>query len=187
MQVLTQLETPRSSPTPLALTIGNFDGVHRGHQAILQKLRQKAGDSGTVAVITFSNHPSHVLPCKSPAPLILTPARKLHCLRSCGADLVYLLEFTPKLAQLAYDTFLKKVKEVYPFTFLALGEGATFGKKREGNKQALTELSKELDFTLEYLPKVGEDGEIISSGKIRALLEEGNFAKAKELLGHSFQ
>lgn len=188
MQILTTLSASPKAPLspPFTLTIGNFDGVHKGHQVILERLRAVAGKEGTVAVITFSNHPSHVLARQTPAALILTPARKLHHLRTFQVDLVYLLEFTPSLAQLSYDHFLAQVKEVYPFTFLAFGEGASFGKNREGNPENMHKLSEQLGFTLEYLPKVTEQGEVISSGKIRTYLEAGDFVKARALLGHPF-
>jgi len=184
MEILPSFTPPKELPHPLTLTIGNFDGVHLGHQKILAKLREQAGEKGCVSVITFPNHPSHVLPKSPPVPLILNPAKKLALLEKYGVDLVYLLEFTLDLAQLPYDEFIKKVRAVYPFDLLILGKGATLGKKREGTPEKLTALSEKLGFRLEYLTKAEIDGETISSGKIRAYLEEGNLTKAHTFLGH---
>lgn len=184
MEILQTLTPPRSFCPPCGLTIGSFDGVHLGHQQLLRYVRKKVGPQGSLCVLTFSNHPSHILPNREPLSLISSPEDKLHYLQSYGVDIVYLLPFTLELAQLSYEQFLHLVKDSYPFELLVLGEGATLGKKREGTSETIAALGKKLQFSVEYLPKYTVDGEIVSSGKIRECLQKGDLAKAKRLLGH---
>lgn len=186
MEILQELKPPHSFHPPCGLTIGSFDGVHLGHQQLLRHLRQAVGQKGSICVITFSNHPSHILPHREPTPLIYSSERKLHYLQKYGVDIVYLLPFTLELAQLSYDQFLHLVHQCYPFELLVLGEGATVGKKREGTPENITALGKKLPFTVEYLPKYRIEGEIVSSGKIREYLQKGDLKKAETLLGHPF-
>ncbi len=171
-------------PEPCGLTLGCFDGLHPGHLALLKHLRSKVGKTGTLAVLTFSNHPSWVLGNK-PVKLICSLEEKLKLLESAGVDLVILLEFTPELASLTYQEFLSNIHGKYPFSYFALGKGSSFGKNREGTEEKVVLLGKELGFQADYLNKVERNGEVVSSGKIRHYIEQKNFAKAKELLGRS--
>ncbi|MCI0381993.1 MAG: FAD synthetase family protein [Chlamydiae bacterium] len=173
-------------PTPLGLTIGNFDGVHKGHTKLIQTLRKKIGKKGTLGLVTFSNHPSYILTHRPTAPLLCTNEHKLRLLEKAGIDLIFFLEFSPKLARESYHSFLKKIKSIYPFTLLMLGKGTTIGKDQKGDQTALKTLEKKLKFHLIYLEKSKEKGEIISSGKIRSLIESKNFKQAESLLARPF-
>jgi len=168
------------------MTIGNFDGVHLGHQKILHRLRDKVGQDGSVCVFTFSNHPSHVLPGRDPAPLISSKELKLEMLEKSGVDIVYCIPFSLELAGMSYAEFLQTLKKNCPFDFLVLGEGACLGKKREGTPERVTELGKRLDFQAEYLTKMQDEGNAISSRKIRELILKGNLKEASLLLGRPF-
>ncbi|NGX37135.1 MAG: Riboflavin biosynthesis protein RibF [Chlamydiae bacterium] len=179
-----QLEVIPSPSRPCALTIGTFDGLHLGHQRILKRLREKVGPRGTVCVVTFSNHPSHVLPSRQPVPLIFSKGLKINMLEEMGVDVVYCLEFTSEMANKTYGEFLQGLKAVCPFDFLVLGEGATFGKKGEGTAKRVVELEKELGFSVEYLSKLSQEEEVVSSGVIRRCILEGDLERAAELLGH---
>jgi len=186
MIALETLEKAPVLPKPLGLTIGSFDGVHRGHQEILHRVRKLVGPMGTLGVLTFSNHPSDILPHRPLAKKIFSKSLKLKCLEKTQVTVVYNLEFTLELAGLPYDVFLKKVRDAYPFDFLVLGEGATLGKKREGTPEKIQELGREIGFSVEYLPKLTLGREVVSSGKIREYIEKGNLKKASQFLGHPY-
>ena len=167
----------------IALTIGSFDGVHLGHLALFKRLREKVGEKGITAVFTFKNHPSTLLSGRPPVKLLTTPEEKLHLLKQAGIDLVILVEFTPEFMAQPFDLFLKNLKSHLPFSFLVLGEGAAFGKNKQGDKAHVSQLAKELKCEVEYLQKTTLNGQPISSGTIRKLIAEGNLALASSLLG----
>lgn len=162
---------------PIALTIGFFDGVHLGHQHLFQQLKKY----GTAAVLTFSNHPAEVLRPESTPPLIDTLEQKIRRLETNGIDLTLLLPFTQELSSLSYDTFLKQIHAHLPFTHLILGEGSTLGHQAQGTEENIKAL--ELNFEAIYLPKFLFENEIVSSKRIRQLINSGNFEQAFRLLG----
>ena len=179
MQIFKQLEEiPPLSP-PIALTIGTYDGVHLGHQHLFQELKKR----GTSVVLTFSNHPAEVLRPHAAPTLIDTTDQKLRRLEKCGVDIAIVLPFTPELANLAYDAFLKKIRLHLPFTHLVHGEGSAFGKGAEGHEQNIRTLASELGFEAIYLPKLTLDGEAVTTTRIRQLIESRNFEQAFRLLG----
>ena len=205
MKVYTEIQAPcfldGSPAAAYGLTIGNFDGMHLGHQKIIKRVRELVGPTGIVGVLTFSNHTSTVLSGtvlsnaalsstisseKKPAKKILSDALKLHHLKTLGVDVVYFLEFTSEFAALSYDVFIRKVQISFPFSFLVLGDGATFGKGKEGTPQKTERLGQELDFSMEYLSKVRIKEEEISSEKIRKAILEGDLKKVTKLLGHPY-
>ena len=167
---------------PIALTIGTFDGVHLGHQHLLQQLKKY----GTAAVLTFSNHPAEILRPQSAPPLIDTLEQKIRRLEMQGIDLALILPFTRELSSLSYDNFLKQIHEHLPFTHLILGEGSTFGHQAQGNQANIQAFAKDLQFEARFLPKFLFEGEPVSSKKIRQLISTGNFEQAFRLLGRKF-
>jgi riboflavin kinase/FMN adenylyltransferase len=167
---------------PIALTIGFFDGVHLGHQHLFQQLKKY----GTAAVLTFSNHPAEILRPESSPPLIDTLEQKISRLKTNSIDLTLLLPFTQELSSLSYDTFLKQVHEHLPFTHLILGEGSALGHQAQGTEANIKALAKELNFEAIYLPKFLFENEIVSSKRIRELINSGNFEQAFRLLGRKF-
>jgi riboflavin kinase/FMN adenylyltransferase len=183
MLLITSLDALPDLDTPCGLTIGSFDGVHLGHQALLTHLRSELLFGGTLAVLTFSNHPSHYFTPNSPSPLIYPPHQKIHYLKECGVDLVILLPFDAMFSQTPYDQFLTTLTTTLRCTHLILGTGAAFGKEREGNEANVRRLAPKLGITVDYLPKFMLDGLPVSSGRIRSLIAEGNFGGAKECLG----
>ena len=185
MKILTELKESPQNP-PLGLIIGSFDGVHLGHQLLIKRLDELLGSRGTKAIITFSNHPSQVLKKGKSVSPICTKEEKIKFLEEAGVDLLYLLEFTPELASLTYEEFLKKVKKAYPFQYLVVGKGDAFGKGREGNEDRVKELEKKLNFKADYVEKLKIDGEIVSSGKIREFIASGDLKKAAKFLGRGY-
>ncbi len=180
MLLITDLNDIPSLTKPCGLTIGTFDGVHLGHQTLLNHLRSKLPPSSTLAVFTFSNHPSELF--SSPTPLICPPLQKVKHLFDYGADLIIMIPFSHSFSSIPYDQFLQQMKERLVFSQLVLGTGATFGSKRQGNEENVKKLSKKLHFEVEYLPKYRS----ISSGNIRKLISQGAFDEVSACLGRPY-
>ena len=179
MIIVEQLDKIPPLSGPIALTIGTYDGVHLGHQYLFKELKKY----GTAVVVTFSNHPAQVLRPEAAPPLIDTLDQKISRLEINGIDLAIILPFTSELSILSYDAFLKQLHQYLPFTHLILGEGSALGHRAEGTQENIQALAKELNFSAIYLPKYTFEGEIVSSKKIRELIETGNFEQAFRLLG----
>lgn len=157
----------------IALTIGMFDGVHLGHQHLIQKMRDLVGASGKIVVYTFSNHPRN-------EPLIMSKEVKEFVLSSFSVNHVKVLSFDPIFLQTPYDTFIDQIREEFPFDHLVMGQGARFGYKRLGGEEEVLILAKKLKFEATYLEKLPS----ISSSIIRSYLKSGNISEAEKLLGH---
>lgn len=171
-----------SQDSPLALTIGNFDGVHLGHRAILDKM---ASLKGTSVVLTFANHPSEIL-FSQPAYRLTTLNHKLTLLEKCGVNATFVLPFTTSFSKQSPEEFLTALKKQIPFTHLFLGHDAVIGHNRSGTPEILAYLSKTLAFHLEYIPPVAIENCPISSSRIRASIQKGDFSAVQTFLGRSF-
>jgi len=180
--IVSDLFTPLPQiPQPCALTIGCFDGVHLGHQHLLQKLKE----AGYPVVFTFTNHPLEVIK-KESVPVLCTLKHKLQLLKQRGVQHVLLATFTPALATQTYVDFFKDLKKTLPFSHLILGKGAALGKGREGNEERVQNLCKELSFQVTYLDKMCVNGAPISSGRIREQIQAGNLKEVAQLLGRPY-
>lgn len=169
------------------LAIGNFDGVHLGHQVLLKHLTEKAKKQGqSSGVITFSNHPSTVLVPEKPVQLLCTVEHKVLLLRKMLIDHLFLLEFTPEVAEKSAEDFLKDLKGKVAFSDLFFGNEGHLGKGREGDKETVAALGKVLHFKTHYLPYFTVDGERISSSRIRECIRKGDFAQVDKLLGRPY-
>ncbi len=186
MLLLTNLNDIPSFDHPCGLTIGSFDGVHLGHQVLLNHLKAKLLPHQPLVVFTFSNHPSHHFNPQSPVPLICPPLQKAKLLSKYGADIIFLVPFDTAFARIPYDEFLKKLKQSLNFTDLCLGDGSMFGKNREGNAINVKQLADKLHFKADYLKKYLVNGSPVSSGRIRKLIEEGKLAEVKQCLGRPY-
>jgi cytidyltransferase-like protein len=161
----------------IALTIGVFDGVHRGHQLLLRQMKKRGHRS---VIVTFSNHPAEIL--KNIAPPLLTPLPlKCALLKECGADEVVVIPFTKELAEETFEDFLAP----YPIQHLVLGEDAAFGKGCLGRPDALRLLGLQRGFSVHALPKLHFHQKPITSTRIRVLIAQGNLQEAEALLGRS--
>lgn len=186
MLLITDLDDAPDFNNPCGLTIGSFDGVHLGHQALISHLRSELPSNGILTVFTFSNHPSQNFTPHAPVPLISPPLQKVKYLGEIGVDIVVLIPFTTQFSQTPFDQFLSRLKERLEFSYLALGAGATFGKGKEGNEANVKRLAPELGFKVDYLPKFLLDGIPVSSGRIRTLISQGEFSKAQACLGRPY-
>ena len=179
MKTFYQLEDFTAQDTPLSLTMGNFDGVHLGHQAILSQM------PGTKVVLTFSNHPVEVLH-HAPFYRLSTTEHRLELFATHGVDTTLLLPFTEAFSKQSARDFLCSLHQKIPFTHLILGHDALLGHERTGNAQELAPLASELDFTLTYLDPILHNDTPISSSAIRSAIHAGNFNEASALLGRSY-
>ncbi|MES2345662.1 MAG: FAD synthetase family protein [Chlamydiota bacterium] len=186
MHIIHSLNAHTASPPPYGLTIGSFDGMHLGHQFLLKTLREQLGPKGTLAALTFSNHPADVIPGLKKAPLLCSFEYKLQLLEKAGVNLAIILEFTSSFSEKSYDVFLKEVFKCIPFSYLILGTGAAFGKNRQGDELHIKNLGKELHFEATYLDKKKVDDENCSSGLIRHYLQQGDIHKVASLLGRPY-
>lgn len=186
MKILEDINASSSPSRSCALTIGSFDGVHLGHQKILEAMRERVGPEGTICACTFTNHPTHVLPGRNPVPLIFSKELKLLVLSKLGVDITYCIPFDKELAALSYEDFLRKMMKACPFDYLILGVGASIGRRREGTPDKLIQLGKTMGFACEFIEKKKVGEETISSNTIRKLIQGGNLARAAEFLGHPF-
>jgi riboflavin kinase/FMN adenylyltransferase len=170
---------------PTVLTIGTFDGVHRGHQALLTQLQQSAHQRGALAtVIAFHPRPKTVLAPHLPNnDYLTTPEERIVAFEQLGLDILLLIPFTLKFAQTtAYDFMSMLVRRLHMVELWA-GHDFALGKNREGNLNRLTDLGQELHYTLhEFAPLIIE-GELVSSTRIRQLLLAGDVRRATALLG----
>jgi riboflavin kinase/FMN adenylyltransferase len=182
---IVRLETlePRRWPSP-AVTVGNFDGVHRGHQALVTATREAARERGTTVVLTFDPHPSHVLsPHRAPEAL-LTVEQKAEILGGLGIEQLAVLPFTRALAERDARTFAREVlHECLGARSVIVGQGFRFGRHREGDTERLVELGRELEFSVHAVAPVLHDGAPISSTRIREALARGEIEAANALLG----
>ncbi len=186
MQVITDSNTSILPQRACALTLGSFDGMHRGHLSLLHHARALLPKNGTLAVYTFINHPTHVLSHLPPIPFIYTLEHKLKILQENGVDYTILSTFTKELAQTPFDQFLKHLKDTLHFTHLVLGEGARFGKDKQGNEANVKKCASELDFEVEYIPKMHLNEAMLSSGHIRTLIAQGAFSQVERYLGRPY-
>ncbi|MFC5475074.1 bifunctional riboflavin kinase/FAD synthetase [Paraherbaspirillum soli] len=181
------------SRAPCALTIGNFDGVHRGHQALLAHVRKAATELHLdAAVMTFEPHPREFFAHQASQPLNL-PTRvanlrdKLQSLSQAGIDRVIVEHFNASFAAMSPQDFIEKVLvQGLHVKWLMVGEDFCFGAKRAGNIETLIAAGKKYGFQVETLPTVMNDGTRVSSSAVRTALAAGDFAHAQALLGHPY-
>ncbi len=168
------------------VTIGNFDGVHRGHQAIIKRTLNYAHELKSLAIaLTFSNHTESLL---GEAPFLLNiPLIRRELLAKEGLDALLEVEFTHSLADMEPETFFETwMVEGLNIRALVIGHDFRFGAAGRGNYQLLEQMAAENGIYLEKTVPVEEDGEVISSSRIRQLLAEGRIEKANRMLGYNF-
>jgi riboflavin kinase/FMN adenylyltransferase len=179
--------TARGWPSP-GVTIGNFDGVHRGHQALVAAAAGWArSQNGTIVALTFDPHPARLLdPQRGPATLT-TLAQKEELLGRLGVERLAVLPFTEDLARLPPGDFASTVLvRALEAQRVVVGEDFRFGQGRRGHVGPLRALGKALGFELEAVPAVLHGDRPVSSSRIRAALREGDVEEAWALLGHPF-
>ena len=177
----------RLRPHPV-VTIGNFDGHHRGHHSLLQTVVTRAREvGGTAMVITFDPHPVRVLAPHVELRFLTNPDEKLERFMAAGVDEVVFLEFTPALAAMTPDEFADVVlHRRLGVAELFVGEHFAFGKGRTGRIADLERLGAALGFAVHPLHPVVLSGGVVSSTRIRTLIQAGNMEEAAVLLGRAY-
>ncbi|GAB5046577.1 bifunctional riboflavin kinase/FAD synthetase [Thermodesulfovibrio sp. TK110] len=186
MQVIRNIEKI-DYPNPV-ITIGNFDGVHIGHQKIFDFVKRKATEiKGTSVVITFSPHPIKLLYKEHPLKLITTNEDKIKLIEKCGIDLTISIPFTHEFAQTEAEDFVKDILvEKFNAKWIVVGYDYRFGRGRKGDKELLKKLGKIYGFKVTVLKAYKKGGKILSSTAVRNALFEGNIKEANHFLGRAY-
>lgn len=177
--------------TNTVLTVGTFDGVHKGHRAVIEKLLAEAKMlNARAVVVTFDPHPQIILrnkPDKPPVTLLSTIQERLQLLERYGVDTVVIIPFSEEFAAIDSETFVKDylVKKIGCSKIL-VGYDHSFGRNREGNLSLLEKLSAELNFSVEEMPPQYNNDTTISSTKIRNALRDGDLELANTMLGYDY-
>jgi len=173
---------------PVALTIGNFDGVHKGHQAILDRLRRAADARALVAcVLTFEPHPREFFAPQS-APTRLTSLReKLELLGERGIARAHVQRFTRSFASMPAEAFVERVLYgTLRARWILIGDDFRFGTRRTGDVTLLRALGERFGFEVETIPTIEDGGRRVSSSSVREALSAGDIARAQTLLGRPY-
>jgi len=169
-----------------SVAIGNFDGVHRGHQALIARTREEARRRGVrTGAVVFEPHPREFFQPARPL-FTLTPLpQKLKLLEAYGVEITFVLPFAHELAEMSAEAFVERVLVAgLGVSHIVIGYDFLFGKGRAGNAQQLVELGKAFGFGVSVVPPVGSGGEVYSSSAVRAELAQGDVEGAAEMLGH---
>jgi riboflavin kinase/FMN adenylyltransferase len=186
--VFRSLEEATGRFGPCALTIGNFDGVHIGHQQLLREAREQAQVRGCRSgVLTFHPHPRTVVAPHRTAKLLASIDERLALLEKTVVDHILVLPFTPELANLSAELFVRQILvEALDTRFVVVGDNFRFGHKQGGHPALLASLGAELGFGTRFVPQISCRGEAVSSTVIREHLQQGQVARAGRLLGRCY-
>jgi riboflavin kinase/FMN adenylyltransferase len=180
-----QLKAP---PFRAAVTIGNFDGLHVGHRAIIDTVVDRARSLGGQAVVfTFEPHPRKVLHPERAPRLLTTLEQRLELIEQCGVDLVVLEPFTEEFARTPPEVFIRDVihERIRPVE-VYVGYDFHFGREREGSMRLLTEMGPKLGFSVTIIPEVTVDAGDVNSTRIREMLTGGRVEEVFAMLGRSY-
>jgi riboflavin kinase / FMN adenylyltransferase len=173
---------------PTVVTVGNFDGVHLGHQRILATIHELARQADCKSVVlTFFPHPARVLRPSEAPPLLMTLDQRLDAIRQLGIDAAFVLRFDTQLAAVAPEDFVRRfiVDTLHARTVLVGGD-FRFGHQQAGDVKMLVQLGQRWNFDVKTLPPVLKDGIVVSSTAIRGALREGRVEDARNLLGRPY-
>ena len=182
------LDRVQLRPGPLHLAIGMFDGVHLGHQAVVESAMHSARRSGGLAgVLTFWPHPSVLFSPAHHARMLMSPEMKVRVLFQLGVDAVITEAFTPEFARTPAEDFLPLLRQRLPqLAGVYVGENWRFGAGRQGDVRLLLAEAAKQRLTVVSVPRILCDGEPISSSRVRDALEAGRIEEANLLLGYSY-
>lgn len=186
---INEIKTPFQSSV---VTIGNFDGVHKGHQAILHQVIEKAETiNGTSVALTFEPHPIRVLKKNNWPPLITLYEQKIELIAKTGLDILICISFNKKFAALTADQFLKDLLlDRLGMKAIVIGKDYSFGKDREGNVDFLNQYAVSYNFEViltDWIPVSQRQADRISSTRVREIVMAGNVEDAINLLGRHYQ
>ena len=185
MQTLTSLSAIPNNLGPTAVTIGKFDCIHLGHQALFTEVVDAAANQNLVpTVVTFDRHPDHLLrPERAKLP-ILGPGQKTELISGFGVSAMLQLEFNKQLADLTPEQFVKQILvDGLNAKLVLVGEGFRFGNQGSGNFELLKVLGDKFGFEVSEVKRVQVDGEVVSTTLVRELLDLGNVKLVNKMLG----
>jgi len=188
MQIFHKLEEVPGDFGPTVLSVGNFDGVHRGHQHVLGRMTARAREIGARSmVLTFDPHPIRIIRPDVAPPLLTPLPQKLKLLEKTRIDAVLVLPFTRDLSMMPPFEFAEEILST-ALHAAEIHEGFNFhfGHKKEGNVERLKEFGKKLGFDVIIYQAMKFRGRMLSSSDVRKLVQEGNMAGARDLLGRPF-
>lgn len=169
------------------VALGNFDGIHLGHQKLINKIIEDSKESGLKSsILLFEDHTKLTINHKQPR-LITTYEKKLEIIERLGVDIVYVMNFDEKIMSLSAEEFIKKIiVDKINSKLMVVGFDYRFGYKASGNSSVLLELGRKYNIDVRILKPIYEDEKIISSTEIRKLIYNGDVFKAKNLLGRPY-
>ncbi|MHB1355975.1 MAG: bifunctional riboflavin kinase/FAD synthetase [Anaerolineae bacterium] len=171
----------------VVLTIGTFDGVHRGHQYLIHQVLQRAQETSRLgAVLTFNPHPRAVLRPELPTAYLCTSQERIQRLRELGFDLVVVADFDANLAQMPASEFVCSLYDQLRMRELWVGQDFTLGRGREGGSAQLQALGSQMGYQMHIVAPLLQDGQPINSTRIRQLLSAGAVDVAARLLGRYY-
>ena len=170
------------------ISIGNYDGVHLGHAALIDELKKRATEaSAESTVVTFEPYPEEFFKPNNPSPRLTTFREKAELFRSKGVDRVVCLRFDERLAETTAEEFIERyLLGRYGIQHLVVGKDFRFGKARKGSIELLKKIAPIHQVGISVVSEVRIDGERVSSSRIRELLRKGNLAQAANLLGRRY-
>ncbi|MGC2064404.1 MAG: bifunctional riboflavin kinase/FAD synthetase [Thermodesulfovibrionales bacterium] len=188
MLLITDLKGLQQRFTNSIITLGNFDGLHLGHQELIRMVISRAKETGAVSmVVTFRPHPLKILCPEKCPPLISIYEEKIKLMEDLGIDVLVKIPFTLEFAGMTPEAFVREVlcgmlgaREIF------VGANYRFGKERKGTVQILRDLGRECGFVVKEVGQISLGGEVISSTKIRCLLKDGEVDQASRLLGRAY-
>jgi len=179
---------PVAADTSIALTIGNFDGVHLGHQAMLARLREAAGGTGLPAcAMTFEPHPREFFAPDRAPPRLTSLRRKLELLAAEGIERAYVCRFDYRFAQITPEVFIERtLVRGLGIRYLLVGDDFRFGARRAGDFSLLRRHADAYGYTVDAMASVMLEGERVSSTAVREALAAGDLPRAERLLGRPY-
>jgi riboflavin kinase / FMN adenylyltransferase len=188
MEILRSIPELERLPGPLFLAIGVFDGVHRGHQAVISTSAEHArGANGTPVVVTFDPHPEKVLRPERAPHLLTATQHKIALIRELGVENLLIIHFDKEFAGTEPEHFVDAlVNHSNPLREICVGHEWSFGKNRRGNLDLLKKLGGKFNFDVVGIPPVKIKDAVVSSTAIRQAIEKGDFARATEMLGREY-
>jgi riboflavin kinase / FMN adenylyltransferase len=188
MRIIDNLTFTREDFSSPVVTIGNYDGLHLGHQAIIKRVIELARKGkGEAVVLTFEPHPVKFLHPELQIPLITPSRKKMLLLAQFGVDITIDLPFTEDIARMSAKEFIQEIvqRRIAPRQ-VVVGFNFTFGKGRTGTSGELKKIGESLGFKVEIIPPFYVDGEVVSSTRIRELITRGDIREANRMLGSTF-
>lgn len=185
MRIISSLEICNKNFEGSAITIGNFDGVHKGHIEIFRHLKNRSRTLDLPAVVvTFEPHPLKVLSPGTSPPMITTFDQKASLIAGAGIDCLAVASFTPQFAQMKADDFVRDILcDSLGMRHMVIGHDYAFGRGREGNYKTLEKIGAERGFTFEDMNPIGEEGIVFSSSLVRRMVADGDVESASRILG----